>query len=973
MKIKLKNLLLAAATVTTLNSLAADMPSFWQDTREPWSAKYFYAPLNTTTPPDDWYTHDFDDSAWDTIEGAIYMDNSNGGNKWEASYSAYWLRSHFNLDDTENLIGATLKIFHNDGCSVYLNGNKVYDLNSSIYEPNECYLSSSLFDKGHNVLAVYVADTNGWDAYIDFGLQPYQNDQTLNIDVQTPGTMGDSILACTDNFSDVVSLKVSGKLNDKDMETIATRLTNLRILDMAKTDITAIADRRFIDNKTISKVMLPENLDIIGAYAFCGCSALTEIVFPEGLREIQPWAFQYTSLKEVNIPEGVVSLGEGAFYNCEQNKYVSFPSTLKTIPNRAFYQNYNLANIFFSEGLETIESDAFSINNSNALTQLTELVFPSSLRSISAYAFGYHKKLQNIKFNEGLKEIGNNAFCCVDSLRSVTLPSTLVRADASPFDYCENLKTVTCLSIEPPYLTEQITYGCDMEGRELYVPSMSLNIYKQTTGWDKFPSIKPIDHNPDNIIITRDETLTLPENWPAGYKPNLTLQCASNNTYGRLELNGNVNASLNRLSMVMNPTGYDYWGGAFYNDNPYTALINNVQMSTDSVEATLYTMSNRWIFISFPFDVKVSDIRSCLDGTTSFVIRRYSGANRAAGESVSTWVDMTADDILKAGEGYILQAVRYIETRHQDYAGLIFTSMESENLNNVLLTTDASTTLEKHSAEQEHNRGWNLIGNPYPCYYDSRFLSLGVPVTVWDGSTYRVYSPLDDSYVFTPGEAFFIQCPTDEVAMAFDKAGRQKTREVREIAAPARILSHDIGRKVINLSLTGVSGTDATRIVLNDKASLSYESTCDAAKFFSPEGEVPQLFTFAGEVEFAINERPVSDGLIALGMRIGASGSYTIALEGNYEGYQVWLDDMLAGESVRLDTSAGYTFTTQNGKTHDRFRIRFVSSDINAVDQIETNTTETGDFGTYTIDGRRISNPEAGSLLIKNGKKVIVK
>ena len=73
------------------------------------------------------------------------------------------------------------------------------------------------------------------------------------------------------------------------------------------------------------------------------------------------------------------------------------------------------------------------------------------------------------------KAVADNSFYDCDALTEITLPSSLVLAYASPFDYCDNLRKVTCLSIEPPYMTDQIPYGMDMEGRELYVPALSLN------------------------------------------------------------------------------------------------------------------------------------------------------------------------------------------------------------------------------------------------------------------------------------------------------------------------------------------------------------------------------------------------------------------------------------------------------------------------------------------------------------------
>ncbi len=66
------------------------------------------------------------------------------------------------------------------------------------------------------------------------GAQTTNHQETLNITVTTPGTMGDLVLAQTENFSDVKHFTVSGPLNDDDLATICNRMTSLVPLNMSE-------------------------------------------------------------------------------------------------------------------------------------------------------------------------------------------------------------------------------------------------------------------------------------------------------------------------------------------------------------------------------------------------------------------------------------------------------------------------------------------------------------------------------------------------------------------------------------------------------------------------------------------------------------------------------------------------------------------------------------------------------------------
>ena len=89
---------------------------------------------------------------------------------------------------------------------------------------------------------------------------------------------------------------------------------------------------------SITKIILPDGVKTIGAYAFYECEALEEINLPTTLVEIGERAFYYCSeLTNMELPEGLEIIGADAFYRCGGFEAIVLPSTLKSIGDGAFY------------------------------------------------------------------------------------------------------------------------------------------------------------------------------------------------------------------------------------------------------------------------------------------------------------------------------------------------------------------------------------------------------------------------------------------------------------------------------------------------------------------------------------------------------------------------------------------------------------------------------------------------------------
>lgn len=853
------------------------------------------------------------------------------------------------------------------------------------------------------------------------------------------GDLGHVVVEEAGYLQEVNKLIIEGELNADDWSKIK-QMTNLTELDLSKALIDEIPSNAFSGRWAIDKVVLPPTLKKIGTYAFASTS-LTSVNIPDNVEAIEQYAFsQVKQLQEVHLPDSLTSLGRYAFEKCRSLRTVKIPTKLKEIPwyafdgckslqsvelhdsitsfgdysfrscdlreitlpksttwvgGSAFNGNANLSKVTLNEGLVDIWTYAFQN------TAIDTLNCPSTLRNIYSNAFRDCTNLRQINLNEGLTRIESGALAN-NKATEIVLPSSLEYCAGGAFYDCDSLVTIEARSVMPPNTDGNCPLsGTDLTKAVLYVPVWSLSEYQLATGWNQFYTFRTSDFMPQYVKVNKDFYFTLRDELDPDYRPDIELTVTNNQItdsqnnsdyqHGNLTISGRSKLAVNDFSMVLAPYAkYAYEGGGYnyYNDYRYlrpTSLIVKGEMRAENVTINLWNATNRWQFVSFPFDVKVSDIVP-VDSTTSWVIRGHSGAERAAGNAAAVWQNLSADDVLQAGKGYIMQCYKPND-KNGNYDAAQFTVRPlttTVNRQQIFNADNRTVALEEHLAEFEHNRSWNLIGNPYPSYFDTRFLDFGAPFMVWNSNNqnYEAYSPVDDSYILAPAEAFFVQRPIDQESITFLKDGRQTDRYARTLveeepaSAPQRIrAAYDSNthtaaqRTVFNITLAkDGQQADRTRVVINEAATMQYDLSRDAAKFTGTEPAVSQIFTINGATRYAINERPLNNGQALLGLHFGTDGTYTIGLSNQPDG-QVTLEDRLTGTKLQLNGTAGYSFTAKAGDSTDRFVLHFdaVATGINAATANEADRND----DTYTLDGRKVNNPTAPGLYIKGGKKVI--
>lgn len=859
---------------------------------------------------------------------------------------------------------------------------------------------------------------------------------SVSIDHVDAGELGHFILDKATYLQEVNKLTVvSGNLNSDDWKTLKS-MTNLVELDISGMTVTSIPSSAFSDRWGLEKIILPKKLEAIGNHAFSGtglkeielpeslttldynafsyCASLSSVKIPGKVERISPYSFyKCSNLQKVELAEGIKFIDNQAFYYCDHLQSINFPSTLtsigyeafretdlsevnipgsvENIGSNAFYRNKNLKKLTFGEGLVNIEGTAFS-----ECVSIDSIVCPSTLRTIGDATFSGCKNLKQISLNEGLVSINSYAFSGCTGLTDIVLPSTLEYCKGFAFNECGNIKTIEARSVLPPTTDGSCPLsGVDLTGVTLYVPSWSVGEYQLADGWNSFYTFQASNYLPQSIKVNKDFYFSLGDNDNKEYRPNISMtwsghevQDVNGNTNydrGNLTVSSRSKLAINDFDMIFSPyakyfldvnRNYNYQYNNSRTQYNGTSLIVKGEMRAENVTLNLYNYRGMWQFVTFPFDVKVSDIVPESENT-SWVVRGHSGAMRAAGKNDSVWVNLKADDVLEAGKGYIMHCYN----PDNDLVKFRISPLTTTVNRQLLFASDNRTlSLEENLSEFEHNRSWNLIGNPYPSFYDTRFMEFDAPFMVWNScaQNYYAYNPADDAYILSPGEALFVQRPVDQKDITFLKDGRQINQYARTLldeTTQARVRGKEgVQRSVFNLTLSGENTSDRTRVVLNDEASMTYEMNKDAAKFASTVPTVAQIYSWNGESRYAINERPTGSGIVNLGVHCGTKGTYTIALANAVDG-QVILEDKLMNISTEITADKGYSFEAEAGDDDSRFVLHITrgiggGDDTTGINGIATETGEKQEV--YSLDGIKMNAAKKG-VYIQNGKKIIKK
>ncbi len=105
---------------------------------------------------------------------------------------------------------------------------------------------------------------------------------------------------------------------------------------------------------------------------------ITKIVLPDTIQLIGAGAFQcMEELREINIPAGVREIGEAAFAACAALRTLTIPPNVKRIGKKAFLGCAALETVYISEGVEELGAGVFA-----KCSKLRKVYIPASIQCI---------------------------------------------------------------------------------------------------------------------------------------------------------------------------------------------------------------------------------------------------------------------------------------------------------------------------------------------------------------------------------------------------------------------------------------------------------------------------------------------------------------------------------------------------------------------------------------------------------------
>ena len=409
-------------------------------------------------------------------------------------------------------------------------------------------------------------------------------------------------------------------------------------------------------------------------------------------------------------------------------------------------------------------------------------------------------------------------------------------------------------------------------------------------------------------------------------------------------------------------------------------------------------------FISFPFDVHLSDVFGFGTYGTHWVISEYNGLRRAergyfadncVNEDCTNWDYIWEPDnfVLEANKGYLLSLdldlmkhdneafwahnIQQVELFFPSYANVETIAQKSYTMpaldEKYKCTIDYSHIEGKTDSDRRvKDSYWRCIGVPSFADYNSTLTTDGETAITWKPKDTEFpflyeWNVSDNSlmvraankYRFRPTFAYLVQNGNEIHWSAVNAtpppasiAARQRTEAERNYDWKITLSNNDVAEDQTYLRMTD-----------NEEVTKDFDFNQDLAKELNYGRS--DIYTLIGYEKAAANSMPFSENItvVPLGLDIEQAGDYTIAMPEGVESVGVTLLDAETGERTNLSIGMDYTISLNKGACHNRLYL-----EISPIQQTPTDIEYT-DQGTREQSVRKVLIN--GKLIIRTADGVV--
>jgi BspA type Leucine rich repeat region (6 copies)/Cadherin-like beta sandwich domain/Abnormal spindle-like microcephaly-assoc'd, ASPM-SPD-2-Hydin len=250
--------------------------------------------------------------------------------------------------------------------------------------------------------------------------------------------------------------------------------------------VRGIGDYALQNNSTLTSVVIPSGIFVIGEGAFLGCTGLTTTNIPNSVTSVGADAFRDCSgLATVTLGSGVSSIGIGAFANC---------SNLNSITAAVTNEFYSSQDGVLFDKLKTqliqyppIKSGSYVVPSTvthigpyafqGSVNGFTSVTLPASLTGIDFYAFSDCKLLTSIVIPNNVQTIGTFAFNNCTGITSINIGSGTNDIGGKAFLGCYGLIDITVDSLNQSYCSLNGVLFNELQTTLIQYPALRVGRY----------------------------------------------------------------------------------------------------------------------------------------------------------------------------------------------------------------------------------------------------------------------------------------------------------------------------------------------------------------------------------------------------------------------------------------------------------------------------------------------------------------